>query len=151
MNKIKENSCFRSFVTPHALIFGGDEFYFYFRASPIAAGSLRVITGFTLGVETCFAAGLWFFLCGNLRRHWERPCRLFCDVWFLEIVCLMLVSGCYFQFTFLHIKDILETVTVTFGTQNLLFGRPGASTLAPWESMGRSMDTQEHKKGDLGV
>ena len=37
----------------------------YLRASPTAAGPFLVITGVTLGVETCFAAGLWFFLCGS--------------------------------------------------------------------------------------
>jgi hypothetical protein len=33
------------------------------RASPTATGPFLVITGVTLGVETCFVAGLWFFLC----------------------------------------------------------------------------------------
>ena len=46
---------------------------------------------------------------------------------------------------------ILETDMVTFGAQNLSFGMPGASTLAPWGTMGRSRGTWEHKKGDLGV
>ena len=40
---------------------------------------------------------------------------------------------------------------VTFGTQNLSFGMPGASTLALWGTMGRSRGTWEQKKGDLGV
>ena len=53
--------------------------------------------------------------------------------------------------SFLQITVILETETVSFGAQNLSFGRPGASTLAPWGTMGRSRDTWEHKKGDIGV
>ena len=68
-----------------------------------------------------------------------------------EMCAGSLVSGCYVQFTFVQIGVILETDTVTFGTQNLSFGRRGASTLAPWGTMGRSRDTWEHKKGDLGV
>ena len=52
---------------------------------------------------------------------------------------------------FIPTTVILETDTVTFGAQNLSFGRPGASTFAPWGTMGRSRGTWEHKKGDLGV
>ena len=40
---------------------------------------------------------------------------------------------------------------VIFGPPNLSFGRPGASTFAPWATMGRSRGPWEHKKGDLGV
>ena len=40
---------------------------------------------------------------------------------------------------------------VTFGGQNQSFGMPGASTLAPWGTMGRSRGTWGLKKGDLGV
>ena len=62
-----------------------------------------------------------------------------------------LVSGYHFQFIFLRINVILEMDTVTCGTQNLSFGRPGASTLALLQTMGRSRGTWEHKKGDLGI
>ena len=41
--------------------------------------------------------------------------------------------------------------TVTFGARNLSFGRPGASTLAPWGTVGRSRYTWEHKKGDRSI
>ena len=62
--------------------------------------------------------------------------------WFLDVS---------FQVTFLQITVILETDMVTFGSQNLSFGMPGASTLAPWGTMGRSRGTWGLKKGDLGV
>ena len=104
-----------------------------------------------MGAETCFAGGLWFLLCGSLRRLWERPSRVFCDVWFLVTFCLVSFSGCYFQFVFLQINVILETDTIIFGTQNLPFGRPGASTLAPWGIMERSRGTWGLKKGNLGA
>ena len=52
---------------------------------------------------------------------------------------------------YLHIIVILERDTVSFGAQDLSFGRPGASTLAPWGTMGRSRGTWEHKKGHFGV
>jgi hypothetical protein len=59
----------------------------------------------------------------------------------------MLVSRSYlFQITL-----ILETDIVTSGAQNQSFGMPGASTLAPWGTMGRSRGTWGPKKGDDGV
>ena len=62
--------------------------------------------------------------------------------WFLEVG---------FQIIFFQITLILETDIVTFGVQNQSFGMPGASTLAPWGTMGRSRGTWGLKKGDLGV
>ena len=52
---------------------------------------------------------------------------------------------------FIPIVVYLEKDTVTFGAQNLSFGRPGASSLAPWGTMGRSRGTWEDTKGHLGV
>ena len=46
---------------------------------------------------------------------------------------------------------ICDPDPVTFGTQNLSFGRPGAPLWhpgGPWDDPG---DTWEHKKGDLGI
>ena len=40
---------------------------------------------------------------------------------------------------------------IMVGAQNLSFGRPGAPTLAPWGTIGRSRNSWEHKKRDLGV
>ena len=48
---------------------------------------------------------------------------------------------------FIPITVILEMNLVIFCAQNLTFGRP----VAPWETMGRSRGTWEHKKGDLGI
>ena len=62
--------------------------------------------------------------------------------WFLDVS---------FHIILLRIIVIMERDTVIFGAQNLSFGRPGASTFAPWGNMGRSRGTWEHKKGDLGV
>ena len=88
---------------------------------------------------------------------------LFFDVWFLVIFCLIYLLKCVlarwfldvsFQLTFLQIPVILETDTVTFGAQNLSFGRAGASTLAPWETMGRSrghLGAQERRPWDPGL
>ena len=56
-----------------------------------------------------------------------------------------------FQIIFFQITLISETDIVTFGAQNQSFGMPGASTLAPWGTMGRSRGTWGLKKGDLGV
>ena len=56
-----------------------------------------------------------------------------------------------FSVRFLQLTLIWETDIVIFGTQNLAFGMPGDSTLAPWKTMGRSRDTWEHKKADVGV
>ena len=56
-----------------------------------------------------------------------------------------------FQIIFFEITLILETDIVTFGPQHQSFGMPGASTLAPWGSMGRSRGTWGLKKGDFGV
>ena len=47
------------------------------------------------------------------------------------------------------IPGILEMDAVSFGAPSLPRGRPGASTLAPWGTMGRSRDTREHRDGDL--
>ena len=49
-----------------------------------------------------------------------------------------------FHVTFLRIIVILEADTVMFDAQNLSFGRPAASTFAPWGTMGRSRGTWEH-------
>ena len=62
--------------------------------------------------------------------------------WFLDVG---------FQIIFFQITLILETDLVTFVAQNHSFGMPGASTLAPWGTMGRSRGTWGLKKGDLGV
>ena len=62
--------------------------------------------------------------------------------WFLDVS---------FHITFLRIIVIMERDTVIFGAQNLSFGRPGASTLAPWGTMGRSRGTWEYTTGHLGV
>ena len=78
--------------------------------------------------------GSCFFLVPLLKRVLAR--------WFLDVG---------FQIVFLQITLILETDIVTFGAQNYSFGMPGASTLAPWGTMGRSRGTWGLKKGDLGV
>ena len=56
-----------------------------------------------------------------------------------------------FQIIYFQIISILEADIVTFGAQNQSFGMPGASTLAPWVTMGRSRGTWGLKKEDLGV
>ena len=53
---------------------------------------------------------------------------------------LFFTSNCDFQSGYCH-----------FGAQNLSFGMPGASTLAPWGTMERSRGTWGFKKGDLGA
>jgi hypothetical protein len=79
------------------------------------------------------------------------------DVWFqflksalLKCVLARRLLDIIFS-SFLQLTLIWETDIVFFGAQNLAFGMPGASTLAPWKTMGRSRDTWEHKKGDVGV
>ena len=62
--------------------------------------------------------------------------------WFLDVG---------FKIIFFQITLILVTDIVIFGAQNQSFGMPGASTLAPWGTMGRSRGTWGLKKGDLGV
>ena len=62
--------------------------------------------------------------------------------WFLDVG---------FQIIFFQITLILETDIVTFGVQNQSFGMLGASTLAPWGTMGRSRGTWGLRKGDFGV
>ena len=82
--------------------------------------------------------GLWVF------GYFFKVPLLKCGLarWFLDVG---------FQIIFFQITLILETDIGTFGAQNQSFGMPGASTLAPWGTMGRSRGTWEHKKGDLGV
>ena len=46
----------------------------------------------------------------------------------------------------LILKVVRRSLT-NFCVKKLTFGRP----VAPWETMGRSRGTWEHKKGDLGV
>ena len=62
--------------------------------------------------------------------------------WFLDVG---------FQIIFFQITLILETDIVTFGVQNQSFGMLGASTLAPWGTMGRSRGTWGLRKRDFGV
>jgi hypothetical protein len=74
----------------------------------------------------------------------------------------LLVSGCSFSeyffkiyllkgFTFYTHNCHLGDGYSEFWFPELVIGRPGASTLAPWETMGRSRSTWEHLKGHLGV
>ena len=121
------------------------------------------ITGVTLGAETCFAGGLWFLLCGSLRRLWERPSRVFCDVWFLVTFCLVLVSGCYSQFIFFtnkcHFGDgynhfwypkpvIWQAWCLHFGTlgdHGAIQGHLGAQERKP---RGPDLDDGKHSQSD---
>jgi hypothetical protein len=82
--------------------------------------------------------GLWVF------GYFFKVPLLKCGLarWFLDVG---------FQIIFFQITLILETDIGTFGAQNQSFGMPGASTLAPWGTMGRSRGTWGLKKGDLGV
>ena len=52
----------------------------------------------------------------------------------------------FFQFTVIWGADL-----VSFGAQNVSFGMPFASTLAPCGIIERSRGTWEHKKGDFAV
>ena len=45
----------------------------------------------------------------------------------------------------------LETNLNIFGTQNMSFGKPSASNLASWATMGRSRGTWDYTKGGRGV
>ena len=62
--------------------------------------------------------------------------------WCLDVVSVTLVL----QFIVLLVADV-----GSLGVQNVSFGMPVASTLAPLGSMDRSRGVWEQKKGDLGV
>ena len=78
--------------------------------------------------------------------------------WFLNLsagICAgSLVSRCSFDVTCFAIHGDLgrgSSDVVSFGAQNIPFGMPVASTLAPWGTIERSRGTSKHKKGDLEV
>ena len=81
-------------------------------------------------------------------------CGSLVPVFFNPLLKCVLSRWCLdvgFQIIFFQITLIWETDIVIFGIQNQSFGMPGASTLAPWGTMGRSRGTWGLKKEDLGV
>ena len=68
-----------------------------------------------------------------------------------EMCAGSLVSGCWFPDHIFSNNFDFGDGYCHFWCQNQSFGMPGASTLAPWGTMGRSRGTWGLKKGDLGV
>jgi len=101
------------------------------RASPTAAGPFLVITGVTLGVETCC-------------------CRL---VVFSLLKCVLARSflDVNFQVTFLTNNYDFGHGSCHFWYPKSVIWQAWCSTLAPWGTRGRSRGTWEQKKGYLGI